>query len=77
MNKKTKHEFLFRGLLECHTCHCKLSIGSKTTENPIPYITCSQSRKGKCPSQHMNYKKFENQLLEYLQDFLKIGKYNS
>lgn len=72
MNKKTKHEFLFRGLLECHTCHCKLSIGSKTSENPIPYITCSQSRKGKCPSQHMNYKKFENQLLQYLQYFLKI-----
>ncbi len=72
MNKKTKHEFLFRGLLECHTCHCKLSIGSKTTENPIPYITCSQSRKGRCPSQHMNYKKFESQLLQYLQDFLRI-----
>lgn len=72
MNKKTKHEFLFRGLLECHTCHCKLSIGSKTSENPIPYITCSQSRKGKCPSQHMNYTKFESQLLQYLQDFLKI-----
>ncbi len=72
MNKKTKHEYLFRGVLKCHTCHCKLSIGSKTNEKPIPYITCSQSRKGKCPPQHMNYKKFETQLLQYLQDFLKI-----
>ena len=78
MNKKNKYEFLFRGLLRCHTCNRRLAIGSKLkingkiAEKPIPYITCSGSRVGKCPNQHMNYEKFETEMISYLKEFCKL-----
>ena len=78
MSRKTKHDFLFRGLLVCHTCKRKLTVGSKTIVNgikvkdPIPYITCTGSRINNCPAQHMNYNKFETEFLKYLKDFCKL-----
>lgn len=78
MNRKTKHDYLMRGLIKCKTCHSYLEIGAKLTkngktiQNPIPYITCRNSRKGVCPAQHLNYNKFEKAVLEYLREFLKI-----
>ena len=75
ISRKTKYEFLFRGLLICHTCNRKLSIGSKSIKNvkkPIYYITCSGSKIGKCPPQHLNYEKFEATILKYLKDFCVV-----
>ena len=78
INKKNKHEYLFRGLIKCKTCHSNLEVGAKLTaygkqiKNPIPYITCRNSKKGICPSQHLNYNKFEKEVLQYLKDFLML-----
>lgn len=76
INKKNKHEYLLRGLIKCKNCKSNLEVGAKlnskgrTIKNPIPYITCRNSRKGLCPAQHLNYNKFENEIIEYLKDFL-------
>ena len=78
INKKNKHEYLFRGLIKCKTCHSNLEVGEKLTSNgkqikrPIPYITCRNSKKGMCPPQHLNYYKFEKETLEYLKKFLSL-----
>ena len=78
INKKNKHEYLFRGLIKCKTCHSNLEVGAKITaygkqiKNPIPYITCRNSKKGICPPQHLNYNKFEKEVLQYLKDFLML-----
>ena len=78
INKKVKHEYLFRGLIKCKTCHSNLEVGAKLTtygkpvKNPIPYITCRNSKKGICPPQHLNYNKFEKEVLHYLKDFLLL-----
>lgn len=78
INKKNKHEYLFRGLIKCKTCHSNLEVGAKLTtygkpvKNPIPYITCRNSKKGICPPQHLNYNKFEKEVLQYLKDFLLL-----
>ena len=78
INKKNKHEYLFRGLIKCKTCHSNLEVGAKLTaygkpiKNPIPYITCRNSKKGICPPQHLNYNKFEKEVLQYLKDFLML-----
>ena len=78
INKKNKHEYLFRGLIKCKTCHSNLEIGAKLTaygkkiKNPIPYITCRNSKKGICPPQHLNYNKFEKEVLQYLKEFLLL-----
>ena len=51
INKKNKHEYIFRGLIKCKTCHSNLEVGAKLTKkgkeikNPIPYITCRNSKK--------------------------------
>ena len=76
INKKNKHEYLFRGLIKCKTCHSNLEVGAKLTsngkknKNPIPYITCRNSKKGMCQPQHLNYYRFEKETLEYLKQFL-------
>ena len=76
INKKNKHEYIFRGLIKCKTCHSNLEVGAKLTSNgkqikkPIPYITCRNSKKGMCQPQHLNYYKFEKETLEYLKKFL-------
>ena len=78
INKKNKHEYLFRGLIKCKTCHSNLEVGAKLTaygkqiKNPIPYITCRNSKKGICQSQHLNYNKFEREVLQYIKDFLLL-----
>ena len=78
INKKNKHEYLFRGLIKCKTCHSNLEVGAKLTtygkpiKNPIPYITCRHSKKGICPPQHLNYNKFEKEVLQYLKEFLLL-----
>ena len=78
INRKNKHEYLFRGLIKCKTCHSNLEVGAKLTangkeiKNPIPYITCRNSKKGICPSQHLNYNKFEKETLAYLKEFLNL-----
>lgn len=78
INKKNKHEYLFRGLIKCKTCHSNLEVGAKLTaygkqiKNPIPYITCRNSKKGICPPQHLNYNKFEKEVLQYLKEFLLL-----
>ena len=78
INKKNKHEYLFRGLIKCKTCHSNLEVGAKLTaygkiiKNPIPYITCRNSKKGICPPQHLNYNKFEEEVLQYLKEFLML-----
>lgn len=78
INKKNKHEYLFRGLIKCKTCHSNLEVGAKLNaygkkiKNPIPYITCRNSKKGICPPQHLNYNKFEKEVLQYLKDFLML-----
>ena len=78
INKKNKHEYLFRGLIKCKTCHSNLEVGAKLTangkkiKNPIPYITCRNSKKGLCPSQHLNYYTFEKEILLYLKEFLSL-----
>ena len=78
INKKVKHEYLFRGLIKCKTCHSNLEVGAKLTaygkqiKNPIPYITCRNSKKGICPPQHLNYNKFEKEVLQYLKEFLLL-----
>ena len=78
INKKNKHEYLFRGLIKCKTCGSNLEVGAKLSKNgrmiknPIPYITCRNSKKGKCPSQHLNYERFENEVLQYLKEFLLL-----
>ena len=78
INKKNRHEYLFRGLIRCKTCHSKLDVGAKLTKqgkkikNPIPYITCRNSKKGICQSQHFNYYKFEKETLEYLKKFITV-----
>ena len=78
INKKNKHEYLFRGLIKCKTCHSNLEVGAKLTaygkqiKNPIPYITCRNSKKGICPPQHLNYNKFEKEVLQYLKEFLML-----
>lgn len=77
INRKTKHDYLLRGLMKCKTCHYYLEVGAKLSkngnpiQNPIPYITCRNSKKGFCPPQHLNYHQLESQILEYLRDFLK------
>ena len=76
INKKNKHEYMFRGLIKCKTCHSNLEVGAKITtkgkkiKNPIPYITCRNSKKGICPPKHLNYYKFETEIMEYLKKFL-------
>lgn len=78
ITKKNKHEYLFRGLIKCKTCHSNLEVGAKLNargkkiKNPIPYITCRNSKKGMCPAQHLNYNKFEREILRYLQEFLRL-----
>ena len=78
INKKNKHEYLFRGLIKCKTCHSNLEVGAKLNaygkkiKNPIPYITCRNSKKGICPPQHLNYNKFEKEVLQYLKEFLML-----
>lgn len=78
INKKNKHEYIFRGLIKCKTCHSNLEVGAKLTKkgkeikNPIPYITCRNSKKGICQPQHLNYYKFEKETLEYLKKFLTL-----
>lgn len=78
INKKNRHEYLFRGLIRCKTCHSNLEVGAKLTKkgkeikNPIPYITCRNSKKGICPPQHLNYYKFEKETIEYLKQFLSL-----
>jgi len=78
INKKNRHEYLFRGLIKCKTCHSNLEVGAKLTKkgkeikNPIPYITCRNSKKGICPPQHLNYYKFEKETIEYLKQFLSL-----
>jgi len=78
INRKQKHEYLFRGLIKCKTCHGNLEVGAKQSKkgkkikNPIPYITCRNSKKKVCPSQHLNYNKFEKEILEYLRNFLNV-----
>ncbi len=78
INKKNKHEYIFRGLIKCKTCHSNLEVGAKLTsngkqiKNPIPYITCRNSKKGMCPPQHLNYYKFEKETMEYLKKFLSL-----
>ena len=78
INKKNKHEYLFRGLIKCKTCHSNLEVGAKLTKkgkeikNPIPYIICRNSKKGMCQPQHLNYYKFEEETLEYLKKFLTL-----
>lgn len=78
INKKNKHEYLFRGLIKCRTCHSNLEVGAKMTtkgkkiKNPIPYITCRNSKKGMCPPKHLNYYKFEKETLEYLKKILRL-----
>ena len=78
INKKNKHDYLFRGLIKCKTCHSNLEVGAKLTaygkpiKNPIPYITCRNSKKGICPPQHLNYNKFEKKVLQFLKDFLML-----
>lgn len=78
INRKNKHEYMFRGLIKCKTCHSNLEVGAKLTtngkeiKNPIPYITCRNSKKGICPSQHLNYNKFEKETLAYLKEFLNL-----
>lgn len=78
INKKNKHEYLFRGLIKCKTCHSNLEVGAKLTangkkiKNPIPYITCRNSKKGMCKPQHLNYNKFEKEVLQYLKEFLLL-----
>lgn len=78
INKKNKHEYIFRGLIKCKTCHSNLEVGAKLTsngkqiKNPIPYITCRNSKKGMCQPQHLNYYKFEKETLGYLKKFLTL-----
>ena len=78
INKKNRHEYLFRGLIKCKTCHSNLEVGAKLTKkgkeikNPIPYITCRNSKKGICPPKHLNYYKFEKETIEYLKQFLSL-----
>ena len=78
INRKNKHEYLFRGLIKCKTCHSNLEVGAKLTangkeiKNPIPYITCRNSKKGICAPQHLNYNKFERETLAYLKEFLNL-----
>lgn len=78
INKKNRHEYLFRGLIKCKTCHSNLEVGAKLTQkgkeikNPIPYITCRNSKKGICLPQHLNYYKFEKETIEYLKHFLVL-----
>ena len=78
INKKNRHEYLFRGLIKCKTCYSNLEVGAKITQkgkeikNPIPYITCRNSKKGICPPQHLNYYKFEKETIEYLKHFLSL-----
>lgn len=78
INRKQKHEYLFRGLIKCKTCHGNLEVGAKQSKkgkkikNPIPYITCRNSKKKICPSQHLNYNKFEKEVLCYLRNFLSV-----
>lgn len=78
INKKNKHEYIFRGLIKCKTCHSNLEVGAKLTKkgieikNPIPYITCRNSKKGMCSPQHLNYYKFEKETMEYLKKFLSL-----
>ena len=78
ISKKNKHEYLFRGLIKCKTCHSNLEVGAKLNaygkkiKNPIPYITCRNSKKGICPPQHLNYNKFEKEVLQYLKEFLML-----
>ena len=69
---------MFRGLIKCKTCCSNLEVGAKLTtkgkdiKNPIPYITCRNSKKGICPPQHLNYYKFEKETMEYLKQFLSL-----
>lgn len=78
MNQQTKHDYLFRGLIRCKTCHACLEVGAKLKRNgkllsdPIPYITCRNSKRGLCPAQHLNYNKFEEDVLRYLREFFKL-----
>ena len=78
LNCKTKHEYLLRGLMKCKTCHSYLEVGAKLTkkgkpiQNPIPYITCRNSKKGFCLPQHLNYNKLEKEVLKYVRDFLQM-----
>ena len=78
INKKNRHEYLFRGLIKCKTCHSNLEVGAKLTQKgkeikkPIPYITCRNSKKGLCLPKHLNYYKFERQTKEYLNQFLAL-----
>lgn len=78
INRQTKHEYCLRGLMKCKTCHSRLEVGAKLTKNgkqvknPIPYVTCRNSKKGLCPAQHLNYNKLEREVLEYLRGFLKV-----
>lgn len=65
-------------MIKCKTCHSNLEVGAKLTsngkqiKNPIPYITCRNSKKGMCQPQHLNYYKFEKETIEYLKKFLSL-----
>ena len=78
INKLNKHEYCLRGLLTCKTCHSHLEVGAKLSKNgkpvknPIPYITCRNSKKGMCNPQHLNYNKLEEEVFSYLQKFIAL-----
>ena len=78
INKLNKHEYCLRGLLTCKTCHSHLEVGAKLkkngkpVKNPIPYITCRNSKKGMCNPQHLNYNKLEEEVFSYLQKFIAL-----
>lgn len=74
-SKLTKHEYLFKGFIECYHCNRKLQIvlkssGKKKVKNP--YINCiGHEKRGKHPIS-MNYWKFEAHILEAIRKICKI-----
>jgi len=55
-------------MLYCHHCKRKLQIVLK---NNLPYITCSNYKKTGCYPLNINYKKFENYIIEIVRQVCK------
>ncbi len=68
-----KHEFLLDGLLFCY--ECKHKIGVRARKNGRLDMVCNNYRKnsklGLCTSHGFNYKKLEEQVLEYIKQLFR------
>ncbi len=72
-NFKPKYDYLLRGLLYCYHCKNKLQIvvKKKSNTNSYIYITCCNHKSKGCYPLNINYKKFENYIIDLIKKIIR------